>query len=106
MCVISWSNYQIEGTVFKNRCKVFLGVIYNLNNQAVLFFRSILIEHAEIALHSVFGNKVYWKARRSMRFNTHLKDIAADFRKTYLNSTNEKDNTVLPTDWLKEKVKF
>lgn len=66
--------------------------------------RTILIEHAEVALHDTFGDLLYWKARRSMRFNKELIDIANDFRKTYLDSTDEKDNTVLPSDWLNEEV--
>lgn len=52
----------------------------------------------------MFGNEIYWKARRSMRFNKHLKNVAAEFRITFLNSTDERDNTILPDDWLQEKV--
>lgn len=54
----------------------------------------------------MFGNKVYWQARRSMRFNKQLKTVAAEFRKTFLNSTDEEDKTILPDDWLEEKVIF
>lgn len=39
-----------------------------------------------------------------MRFNKQLKKIGADFRKIFLNSTDENDNTVLPEDWRDEKV--
>lgn len=66
--------------------------------------RSILIERAEVALHDTFGNDVYWKARRSMRFNVELREIASEFRRLYLNSTDEADNTVLMPDWRDEKV--
>lgn len=71
---------------------------------AINFCRSILIEHAEVALHDNFGNKQYWKARRSMRFNKQLTHVAAEFRKTFLNSTDNEDNTILPDDWSHEKV--
>lgn len=40
-----------------------------------------------------------------MRFNKQLKSIGADFRRIFLNSTDEQDNAVLPEDWRKEKVK-
>lgn len=66
--------------------------------------RSIWIERAEVALHDTFGNDVYWKARRSMRFNVKLREIASEFRRLYLNSTDEADNTVLMPDWRDEKV--
>lgn len=58
----------------------------------------------EIALHDEYGSKEYWRARRSMRYNSELYDIAEDYRKTFLNSTNENDNTERPADWTKEKV--
>lgn len=58
----------------------------------------------EIALHDEYGSKEYWKARRSMRYNSELYDIAKNYRKIYLNSTDENDNTDRPTDWTKEKV--
>lgn len=45
-------------------------------------------------------------ARRSMRFNKELIDLANDFRKTFLHSTDETDNTVLSSDWLNEKVLY
>ncbi|KAJ8925279.1 hypothetical protein NQ315_009107 [Exocentrus adspersus] len=66
---------------------------------------TILINHAEVALHEFFGNKLYWQARRSMRFNKELKEIAAHFRRTYLNSTDHKDNTESPENWVDEKPK-
>lgn len=67
--------------------------------------KTILIDHAEIALHDYFGGKVYWQARRSMRFNLELRKIAEEFRMNYLNSNDIDDNTVLPDDWRDEKPK-
>ncbi|KAJ8963340.1 hypothetical protein NQ318_018812, partial [Aromia moschata] len=67
--------------------------------------QTILINHAEVALHEFFGDKLYWQVRRSMRFNKELKKVAADFRETYLNSTDDADNTVLPEKWVEEKPK-
>lgn len=63
-----------------------------------------MIEHAEVALHYMFGNKLYWHARKSMRFSNQLISVAAEFRKLYLNSTDKEDNTILPEDWQNEKV--
>lgn len=57
-----------------------------------------------MALHDLFGNKLYWEARRSMRFNKDLKNIAAEFRELHLNSNDENDNTFLPKSWNDEKV--
>ncbi|KAJ8948691.1 hypothetical protein NQ317_007569 [Molorchus minor] len=39
-----------------------------------------------------------------MRFNKELKQIAvAEFRRTFLNSTDLTDNTVLPENWMQEQ---
>ncbi|XP_072379841.1 GDP-fucose protein O-fucosyltransferase 2-like [Diabrotica undecimpunctata] len=65
----------------------------------------ILLNHAEVTLHDFFGSKVYWEARRSMRFSKELKLIANEFRKTVLNSTDASDNTLLPEIWTDEKPK-
>ncbi|VEN54367.1 unnamed protein product [Callosobruchus maculatus] len=64
---------------------------------------SILINHGEVSLHEYFGNKVYWQARRSLRYSKELVDIAADFRREHLDSTDEKDKTLLPKNWEDEK---
>lgn len=60
----------------------------------------------EIALHDEYGSKEYWKARRSMRYNSELYNIAKNYRKTFLNSTDENDYTERPADWTKEKVSY
>lgn len=70
------------------------------------FFRSVMFDHMEIPLHDSYGSKDYWRARRSMRYNSELYDIASDFRAKYLNSTDKDDNTERPYDWIKEKVRY
>ncbi|XP_067003331.1 GDP-fucose protein O-fucosyltransferase 2 [Anabrus simplex] len=65
--------------------------------------RLVMVDHAEVALHDSFGDKLYWKARRSMRFAKHLVEVATDFRRNRLNSSDEADGVVRPTDWTKEK---
>ena len=49
---------------------------------------------------------MFWfkQARRSMRFSQHLRDVADAFRRRYLNSTDESDQTVLDKDWTSMKV--
>ncbi|XP_077864434.1 GDP-fucose protein O-fucosyltransferase 2-like isoform X2 [Saccoglossus kowalevskii] len=61
--------------------------------------RSVFVDRAEEILHDEFGGKLYWDARRSMRFSKDLRDIADKFRKEYLDSDDERDNTVLLDDW-------
>lgn len=39
-----------------------------------------------------------------MRFNKQLQQLALQFRRKYLNSTDESDNTQLPEDWRDENV--
>jgi len=63
-----------------------------------------MFDHMEIALHDEYGSKEYWRARRSMRYNSELYDIAKDYRRLFLNSTDKNDNTERPADWTKEVV--
>ena len=65
--------------------------------------RSIMIDHAEVALHDSYGDRRYWEARRSMRFAPHLVQIANEFRKLNLESTDEADRTNRPSEWEEEK---
>lgn len=64
-----------------------------------------MFDHGEVVLHNIFGDEIYWKARRSMRFNKELRQIASDYREKFLNSTDENDNTELPENWKNEKVR-
>lgn len=64
---------------------------------------SVLINHAEIVLHDVWGNREYWRARRSMRFNKILTATADEYRLTRFNSTNENDGVQRPPNWEDEK---
>lgn len=66
--------------------------------------KTILFDHAEVPLHDIFGDALYWQARRSMRFNKALCEIAKEFRKKYLNSSDEADGIYVPPDWRDEKV--
>ncbi|XP_029043432.2 GDP-fucose protein O-fucosyltransferase 2 [Osmia bicornis bicornis] len=85
-------------------CIKFHGMVSNLKqNIKPNIYRSVMFDHMEIALHDFYGTKEYWRARRSMRYNSELYNIANEYRKTFLNSTNEYDNTELPSDWTKEK---
>ncbi|XP_041371962.1 GDP-fucose protein O-fucosyltransferase 2-like isoform X2 [Gigantopelta aegis] len=65
--------------------------------------RSVMIDRAETVVHDHFGDAVFWKARRSMVFAKHLRDLGDQFRKEFLNSTDETDNTILEEDWTKMK---
>lgn len=68
------------------------------------FFRFIMIDHAEVVVHDTFGDSLYWKCRRSMRFSKHLFDEANSFRSAFLNSNDTADITVRPKIWEEEKV--
>lgn len=41
---------------------------------------TLFVDRAEQILHSVFGDKYYWEARRSMRYAPHLVKIGDKFR--------------------------
>ncbi|XP_068984190.1 GDP-fucose protein O-fucosyltransferase 2 isoform X1 [Bombus flavifrons] len=97
-----WGYHNITSKVVK--CIKFHGMTSDLKqNLKPNVYRSIMFDHMEIALHDFYGTKEYWKARRSMRYNSELYNIANEYRKTFLNSTNEHDKTERPDDWTKEK---
>lgn len=92
-------------TVRDVRCLKFHGMAHDLSqNLMPTQHRSIMFDRMEIALHDEYGSKEYWRARRSMRYNSKLYAIAEDYRKAFLNSTNADDNTERPADWTKEKL--
>jgi peptide-O-fucosyltransferase len=65
--------------------------------------KTIMLDRAETLLHDYFGDAEYWSVRRSMRFASHLTEIANDFRKDYLNSNDKDDNTNWPENWKNHK---
>ncbi|CRK91198.1 CLUMA_CG004881, isoform A, partial [Clunio marinus] len=65
--------------------------------------RIVLFAHAETALHDSFGDKEYWEARRSMRFNKYLEAVATAYRMDFLGSTNENGKVQRPDSWTDEK---
>ncbi|KAF4524627.1 hypothetical protein B566_EDAN013878 [Ephemera danica] len=68
-----------------------------------LQYKTVMLDRAEVALHHMFGDVNYWQARRSMRFSPQLVKVATTFRAKKLNSTDEQDNTIRPSDWQTEK---
>ncbi|XP_053733377.1 GDP-fucose protein O-fucosyltransferase 2 isoform X2 [Synchiropus splendidus] len=67
---------------------------------------SVMLDRAETLLHDHYAGKDYWDTRRSMVFAKHLRLIGDDFRASYLNSTDEGDNTIYNEDWTRMKVKL
>nr|CAD7412995.1 unnamed protein product [Timema poppensis] len=97
-----YSNMSAE----RVQCLSFHGRVSQLEtvlSQHCSTVRTVVFDHAEVALHDTFGDRVYWSARRSMRFNLALHELAAQFRREYLNSTDEVDGTVREFNWTIEK---
>lgn len=65
---------------------------------------SIAFLNAETVLHDYWGGPEYWMVRRSMRFNSFLVEVADNFRREMLNSTDAYDATERPMDWQHEIV--
>lgn len=66
---------------------------------------SIAMLNAETVLHDHWGGAEYWMARRSMRFNSNLKEVANAFRSEDLNSTDTLDGIKRSSDWRDDTVK-
>ncbi|XP_032671936.1 GDP-fucose protein O-fucosyltransferase 2 isoform X2 [Odontomachus brunneus] len=97
-----WGYHNI--TAKEVKCLKFHGVASALyQNLRPTQYKSIMFDHMEIALHDEYGSKEYWKARRSMRYNSELYNIANEYRRVFLNSTDQNDNTERLVDWTKEK---
>ncbi|CAI9727350.1 Hypothetical predicted protein [Octopus vulgaris] len=62
---------------------------------------SVLVDRAENLLHDLYGDKEYWRARRSMVFSKDLRSIGDEFRAEFLNSTDATDRTIWESDWRK-----
>ncbi|XP_018322951.1 GDP-fucose protein O-fucosyltransferase 2 isoform X2 [Agrilus planipennis] len=105
--VIQTSFFYYENITSTNiKCLSFHGKVSDLSKLLRdSTYRTILFDHAEVALHDWFGDRLYWQARRSMRFNRELVEIANIFRENFLNSTDMFDNTIRPLDWREERVK-
>ncbi|CAK9833567.1 GDP-fucose protein O-fucosyltransferase 2 [Anthophora retusa] len=99
-----WGYHNITSKAIK--CVKYHGTVsYLKQNLKPNVYRSVMFDHMEVALHDFYGTREYWRARRSMRYNSELYDIANEFRKNFLNSTNERDNTNRSEDWTKEENK-
>ncbi|XP_034950312.1 GDP-fucose protein O-fucosyltransferase 2 [Chelonus insularis] len=85
-------------------CITFHGSTSDLKqNLNPFLYSSFMFDHMEIPLHDYYGSANFWKARRSMRYNPELYDIAHDYRNKFLNSSDAYDNTIRPLDWRNEK---
>lgn len=78
--------------------------MFDCVDRSIVKMYSIALLNAETVLHDHWGNMEYWRARRSMRFNSYLIQIATDFRATNFGSTDVKDRTQQPADWRDETV--
>ncbi|XP_076175466.1 O-fucosyltransferase 2 isoform X2 [Ptiloglossa arizonensis] len=97
-----WGYHNITSKDVK--CVKFHGIMSNLQkNLRPKIYSSVVFDHMEIALHNVYGSQEYWRARRSMRYNSELYNIANKYRRDFLNSTDKDDGTERPNDWSKEK---
>lgn len=72
-----------------------------LNSNSSLHFA--MVDHAEVVVHDTFGDAVYWKCRRSMRFAKALVKEAYNFR-LLLSSNDTADGTERPKKWENEKM--
>ncbi|XP_031626826.1 GDP-fucose protein O-fucosyltransferase 2 [Contarinia nasturtii] len=97
-------------TVRNGQCVEFqgsAGLLYDLfekfPKRSDAKIHSIAIFNSETVLHDHWGGSEYWRARRSMRFNSYLVQVANEFRNDIFNSTDEFDGTERPFDWQNER---
>uniref|UniRef100_A0A914YBM1 GDP-fucose protein O-fucosyltransferase 2 n=1 Tax=Panagrolaimus superbus TaxID=310955 RepID=A0A914YBM1_9BILA len=69
-----------------------------------MFFdlKTVFIDRAETVLHDSFGNEIYWRIRRSMRYASNLREYAEEYRQEYLDSNFEDDRITYPESWVDE----
>ena len=95
-----WGYEETYAKIFKcvsvqANAKFLVGPLCGANTTA----KSVMLDRGESVLHDMFGGVDYWRCRRSMVFSDLLKNAANKFRKDVLDSTDEKDGTVMPSDW-------
>nr|XP_039261509.1 GDP-fucose protein O-fucosyltransferase 2-like [Styela clava] len=100
-----WGYFETYATKFKcvssqGTSKVLIRPLNGGNTTA----RSVFLDRGETVMHEMFGGKNYWDSRRSMVFAKHLRQEAAEIRKKYLDSDDERDNTYRPEDWRTPKI--
>ena len=61
--------------------------------------KTLMLDRAEQLIHEHFGGVDYWTARRSAVFSKQLVAVANEIRKDFLDSDDERDDTVRPEKW-------
>lgn len=62
----------------------------------------IMVAHGEIPLHDNYGDRKYWKCRKSMKFNKKLTEIAFNYIKEKLNCDTELCKNYLGVHWRRQ----
>uniref|UniRef100_A0AC34F3Y1 GDP-fucose protein O-fucosyltransferase 2 n=1 Tax=Panagrolaimus sp. ES5 TaxID=591445 RepID=A0AC34F3Y1_9BILA len=103
-CINADNYYAKNGNIWKGffysydiqaknlTCLSIQGEARTLANAVSLMFsdlRTVFIDRAETVLHNSFGNDVYWRIRRSMRYASHLLEYAEEYRQKYLDSNHD-----------------
>lgn len=57
-------------------------------------------------MHPHWGDAEFWRARRSMRFSTHLINVAKHYRLREFGSNDSTDSIQRPLNWEDEKVEY
>ena len=70
-----------------------------LNAESLRGATAVFIDRAETLLHDNYGDAYYWSARRSMVFSAVLRAVGDRFRAEFLDSNDERDGTLLDSDW-------
>lgn len=76
----------------------------NSVGQAANDVKVYAILNAEIVLHDQWGDKEFWRARRSMRFAEPLQEIAEKYRARVLNSHKADELVQRPPMWESERL--
>ncbi|XP_012289250.1 GDP-fucose protein O-fucosyltransferase 2 isoform X2 [Orussus abietinus] len=100
--IVTWGYSNIS--MKEVSCLTFHATVSGLRkNLQPKIYSSVAFDHMEVALHDSYGSQNYWRARRSMRYNSELYEIAKKFREQFLHSNDVKDQTIRSSDWTKEK---
>lgn len=98
---------EVQCVLYQGSANLLKGVLRKVLNsfKIVNYPRVIGVFNAEIVLHEHWGDREFWRARRSMRFSNHLRKIADEFRLNYFQSTDETDMVQRPIMWEAEQPK-
>ena len=71
-CIVRHTHFGFFISLYEVKIEGFDSTMSKMIEKHFPDSRVLLVSNAEVIMHSNYGNQLYWMARRSMRFASHL----------------------------------